>query len=494
GYWTPSSSASAQANNSAYFWHRYSCNVPAAASTTSTKFRWAQLATSNTGFDAWGIDEVQISCPNNQNVIWSHGPTVLNPTSPVYPTTTTDYIVAIFDSMSNFAFDTVRITVLPVPNPDLGPDTFICDNGTNHAIFDAGAGYNSYHWNTNATTQTITPNISGFYSVTVTNGNCSGVDSVYLTMTSTPVADAGSDVSICYGENTTLTALSQPSATYLWSSGETTNIINVNPTTTTTYVVTVSLGNNCYSSDTVVVTVNPLPVANAGADAEICFGDSVQLVASGGINYLWNTGANSANILEYPTVTSDYYVTVTDANGCQSSDQVEVVVNNLPSVVIFTDDDGICLGDNTMLNAHGADSYLWNTGETSASIIVEPIESTTFSVIGTSINGCIGHNDKFIRVEDCSTFFVPNSFTPDNNGENDYFKPYGDFDGIKSFRMDIYNKWGEKIYTSKDIYGDGWDGEYNNQKVPEGVYTYFMTFINAWDKEFSKTGTVTLIR
>lgn len=494
GYWTPASTQAAQANNSLYYWHEYSCTVPAVAATSNTKFRWAQLATSNAGWDAWGIDEVQISCPNSQNVMWSHGPQVFNPTSPVYPTTTTDYIVVIFDSLNNFAYDTVRITVIPVPEPDLGPDTMVCDNGGNYAIFDAGAGYNSYLWNTNATTQTISANVTGYYSVTVTNGNCSGVDSVYLTMTPAPIANAGSDADICYGESTTLTALMQTSASYLWSSGETTNIINVSPTATTTYTVTVSKGTNCYSTDDVVVTVNPLPIADAGDDTQICYGDSVELNASGGANYLWNTGANTSSILEYPLTTTNYYVTVTDGKGCQSSDQVEIVVINLPTISIFTDNNAICLGESATLNAFGANSYLWSTGQTSSSIIVQPEIPTTYSVIGTDVNGCENNDSKLIRVEDCSTFFIPNSFTPDNNGENDYFKPVGDFEGIKAYRINIYNQWGEIIFSSNDIYDKGWDGSFKNEMAQEGVYSYYVMFVNAWDKEFTRTGTVTLLR
>jgi len=494
GYWPPVSSASSQANNTLYFWHKYECQVPAIASTTSTKFRWAQLATSNQGWDAWGIDEVQISCPNNQNVIWSHGPTVLNPVSPVYPSVTTDYIVVIFDSLSNLALDTVTVTVIPIPEPDLGADTNVCDFGTNHATFDAGAGYDTYHWSTSATTQTIDANLTGTYSVTTTQGNCSGSDTVHLTMSPAPTADAGSDVDICLGNNTTLTAVNIPGATYIWSTGGTTNSITVSPTVTTIYSITVAMGANCRDYDTVVVTVSPLPIADAGADVDICKGESVTLTASGGNSYLWSTGGNTSSIIENPNTTTTYYVTVTDMNGCVNYDNVKVNVYDLPYITIISDKPAVCIGDSFVLTASGADTYIWNTGHTSPIVLLKPLQTDKYTVTGTDVNGCKNFEDIIIPADDCSTFFIPNAFSPDNDGMNDLFCPIGDFEGITEYKINIYNRWGKLIYSTTDIYNGGWDGTYKNRNAQAGVYTYYLIYKTVWNKVFEKRGTFTLVR
>lgn len=493
GYWQPVSGSAAQSNHPLYFWHKYECSVPVIASTTSTKFRWAQLANSSAGWDAWGIDEVQISCPNNQNVIWSHGPTVLNPINPVYPSITTDYIVVIFDSLSNLALDTVKVTVIPIPNPDLGADTNVCDYGTNHAVFDAGAGYDTYLWNTNATTQTIDVNITGTYTVTVTQGNCSGSDTVNLTMSPVPTADAGSDVNICLGNNTILTAVNIPGASYIWSTGGITNSITVSPTITTTYSVTVSLGNNCQDYDSVVVNIYPLPLVNAGSDMNICNGDTITLTVNGGYSYLWNTGDITSTIIINPNTTTIYYVTVTDTNGCVNYDNVKVNVYNLPYITIISDKSAVCIGDSFILTASGADTYSWNTGQIGSIILIKPSQTDKYTVTGTDVNGCKNCEDIIIPANDCSTFFMPNAFSPNNDGMNDLFCPIGNFEGIAEYKIDIYDRWGELIYSTIDI-NNGWDGTYKNQNVQIGVYTYHLYYITVWNKEFSRIGTVTLIR
>ncbi|GAB1856886.1 hypothetical protein MHTCC0001_17220 [Flavobacteriaceae bacterium MHTCC 0001] len=137
------------------------------------------------------------------------------------------------------------------------------------------------------------------------------------------VADAGPDVTICEGDSTTLTA--SGGTTYLWNTGATTASITVSPTTTTTYSVTVSDGTTS-DNDDVVVTVNALPVADAGADVTIDSGNSTTLTASGGGTYLWSTGETTASIVVSPTSTTTYTVTVT-TNGCSDTDDVIVTVN-----------------------------------------------------------------------------------------------------------------------------------------------------------------------
>lgn len=124
GYWAPPASGTHNGNSppiqTIYYWHEYESDVPVIASTNNTKFRWAQLSTTNQGYDAWGIDEVEIKCPTgNTNKIWSHGPTQLNPPPVTLPsignsTYDTCFIITISDSI-NSATDTVCVTVNPTP-------------------------------------------------------------------------------------------------------------------------------------------------------------------------------------------------------------------------------------------------------------------------------------------------------------------------------------------------------------------------------------------
>jgi hypothetical protein len=209
-----------------------------------------------------------------------------------------------------------------------------------------------------------------------------------------PTANAGADVTINNGESTTLTA--SGGGTYLWNTGETTASITVSPSTTTTYSVTVNQ-NGCEASDDVTVTVNGsgTVTANAGADQTICEGESATLTASGGTDYLWNTGETTASITVTPSATTTYTVTVSE-NGNSDTDDVTVVVNALPNVTV-SDDSTILEGDYITLSASGANSYLWSNGATEANIAVNPSVTTTYSVKGY-INNCYDEKEVTVSV------------------------------------------------------------------------------------------------
>ncbi|MCF8218551.1 MAG: T9SS type A sorting domain-containing protein [Bacteroidales bacterium] len=158
GYWEPDGVPPNPPTQSVYYWHEYESDVPAVASTSSTRFRWAQLSTSAQGYDAWGIDEVEIKCFTDSNLVvnWDHGPTQLSPPSVTLPSQgTTPYdtcfIVTVSDSI-NSATDSVCITVNPNPDASL-PDTILTGNDT--LVLDPGSGYDTYFWNTGSYKQIL---------------------------------------------------------------------------------------------------------------------------------------------------------------------------------------------------------------------------------------------------------------------------------------------------------------------------------------------------
>ncbi|NNC44661.1 MAG: T9SS type A sorting domain-containing protein, partial [Winogradskyella sp.] len=192
--------------------------------------------------------------------------------------------------------------------------------------------------------------------------------------------------SICQGDNTTLVANTNLGVSFLWSTGETTQSIEVGPTETTTYTVTVSDDEGNTVEDTVEIIVNTIPTANAGIDETICQGESVVLSATGGSSYLWSTGATSATIEVSPNSTIDYSVEVFNGN-CSDIDIVTVNVISAPQIST-SGDITIVEGDSVTLTVTGSDNYLWSTGETTDSIEVNPNETTTYSVTSTNANNC----------------------------------------------------------------------------------------------------------
>ncbi|WP_369972254.1 T9SS type A sorting domain-containing protein [Psychroserpens sp. XS_ASV72] len=325
---------------------------------------------------------------------WSTGETTQS--IEVSPNVTTTYSVTVFNTMGTASdTDDVIVTVNDLPNTDAGSDVTITEG---ESVTLTATGADSYEWSTGETTSAISvsPNTTTTYTVTGFSNGCESTDAVVVTVeTETVVANAGADVEICSGAMVTLTASGGTS--YEWSTGETTQIIEVSPNVTTTYSVTVfnTMG-TASDTDEVTVTVNDLPVANAGADVEICLGASIVLVASGGTDYLWSTGESAQSIEVSPNSTTEYSVEVFD-NGCSSTDEVIVTVNELPNTDAGSDIT-ITEGESVTLTATGADSYEWSTGETTSAISVSPNTTTTYTVTGFS-NGCQTTDEVTVIVE-----------------------------------------------------------------------------------------------
>lgn len=254
-------------------------------------------------------------------------------------------------------------------------------------------------------------------------------------------------------------------------------------------------GNN--SIDSVTVHIVDVPFVNIGPDTTFCEGDSVLLnaYAADAILYTWSTGDSTSSI--YARDTGTYWVVV-DNCGCASFDTVyfHTVLPNIP--VDLGEDSLFCFFnyDSLRLNGWTPDgiSYLWTpTGETSAEITVK--YTGIYNVVVTKENGC-KRQDGFEVIELCPpTFFIPNAFTPDDDGINDqYFIPVTNYN---TFSLRIYDRFGRLLFFTSDPY-KGWDGRYNGQECPIGVYTYKLNidgFTTEGEKDPQKhLGTFTLYR
>jgi hypothetical protein len=308
------------------------------------------------------------------------------------PTATTTYTVTGTDVNGCVNTDQVTVTVNPLPVVNAGADITVCA-GTPVTL--SGSGAATYTWDNGITNGVaFTPTATTTYTVTGTNANgCVSVDSVVVTVNPLPVVDAGADITVCAGTPVTLSA--NGAATYTWNNGIT-NGVAFTPTATMTYTVTGTNANGCVSVDSVVVTVNPQPVVDAGADITVCAGTPVTLSASGGASaYTWDNGITNG-VAFTPTATTTYTVTGTDVNGCVNTDQVTVTVHPLP-VVDAGADVTVCAGTPVTLSASGAATYTWDNGITNG-VAFTPTATTTYTVTGTNTNGCVSVDSVVVTV------------------------------------------------------------------------------------------------
>jgi hypothetical protein len=214
--------------------------------------------------------------------------------------------------------------------------------------------------------------------------------------------------SVCDGESVILDA-GAGFASYLWSSGETTQTIEVSPSVTTAYSVTVTNTEGCSgTSPDHTVTVNLLPQPVVTGPTSVCDGENVTLDAGAGYaSYLWSTGEATQTIEVSPSATTVYSVTVTNAEGCSDTSPDHTVTANPPPEPNITGSCFIDPGETATLDAgSGFASYLWSTGETTRTIEVSPGSSALYTVTVTSSEGCDGTDEYIVRVWDADTVFL----------------------------------------------------------------------------------------
>jgi hypothetical protein len=251
---------------------------------------------------------------------------------------------------------------------------------------------------------------------------------------------------------------------------------------TYTFTVTNSDGcNSAASATSATINAQPVtPIADITGSTPICEGQSTTITATGGGNYLWNTGDTAAIITDTPSSSTIYSVTVTNSSGCTASDDFQIIVNPIPTVDISSDPaDMAYLGQVVTFTASpsGYDQYDFfinnipvqsgpgNTYQTSA------LTSGQNVTVLVTDNGCLSLADSTI---DFIIRPIPNAFTPDGNGKNDLFAPGVD--------LTILNRWDQVLYKGFD----GWNGKYNDKMVSPGSYYYIIRIadVNTEIKEY----------
>lgn len=449
---------------------------------------------------------------------WSSGLSP-NQSHTVSPTMTTTYTVTVTDVCGHTATDDITITIHPDPVIDISPqDPTICLGATQTLIASGGINYN---WSSGQNTETINvaPTTTTSYTVTGSdNFGCSGTADVTvyvfpnLTVNITPPAPV-----ICDGDSIQLTVTSNGTVPeYTWSTGENNTSIIVAPQITTDYIVDVIDSVGCTGSSTVTVTVNPIPfVGFEGNPIDGCVPVNVgftNLSDQGAMLWEFGDGATSVNVhpshLYSNSGIFSVTLTVTEA-GCVNSLTKPQMIHVYPKTVAgFHPSDLIVYEDEAYVKftdmSYGATTWFWDfgTGDGGA-VSFEQNPEFTFPGIGQYTVwqfvenqwGCRDSISKVIVVKQMVTFYVPNAFTPNEDGINDVFMPFGNNINPDAYEFIVFNRWGKEVFKTNNI-NIPWDGtssEFEGKVAPSGVYLYYIkASFEGVIKEFS--GFFTLIK
>ena len=305
-----------------------------------------------------------------------------------------------------------------------GADVSICP-GASANLSASGPGAVSYSWspstglsNASIANPVATPSSTTKYVVSVTNGSgCTDQDTVVVTVVPVPIPVITPDgpTTFCVGDSVKLTSVAANH--YKWSTSATDTLQSITVSASGTYSVTIKNSLGCSASTSINVTVNPLPLIDAGLNAFVCTNKKIQLNAFGTITYSWKpsktlSDSTVANPFANPSVTTTYTVTGTNSNGCQNKDSVTITTLAAPAVNAGTDT-AICQLTSIQLNGSNSNTYVWHPGKslsdsTSFNPKATPSSTTTYTLVGTAVNGCSNTDSVTISIKNLPTIQAGN--------------------------------------------------------------------------------------
>ncbi|MBI2967486.1 MAG: gliding motility-associated C-terminal domain-containing protein [Bacteroidetes bacterium] len=439
--------------------------------------------------------------------LWSNSATTSNITG----IPAGNYFVTITDSKGCTKTDTVAVNETGAATLGINTVTDVsCSGGNDGSInIDVSGGTPplTFSWSNGGTTEDIAGLDADNYAVTVTdNSGCKSYINATVTEPLQVTSTASATSANCTTGGTASIIASGGTApySYLWSNGDTT--VGSGQLAVGNYTVTVTDLKGCTAVDTATVNQTGSITASITGINEICAGNSVMLVASGGVNYLWSNSVTNDTLSITPAVTDTYSVIVTQG-ACSDTAWYTVVVN--PGVQVDAGKDttiyiGESAGLNTTVNGGTPPfTYTWSTGSVTESINVSPVTGTEYFITVADGKGCTSKDSVFVDVLPCDAeVFVPNAFAPGCKCPDEQFRVYSDC--IETVELRIFDRWGEMVYEYKGSPlpsggaggGLGWDGIFNGKAMDAAVYVFYLeyTTINNPDKEILLEGNVNLVR
>jgi gliding motility-associated-like protein len=373
----------------------------------------------------------------------------------------------------NFYYDPVDLNV------NAGNDVTICNNGS--VTLSATGDFSTIQWTGGPATANYTVTTPGTYTIQAFANGCNVSDEVIVSLAAT-TWDLGMDVAFCEDAPVPIVSTEQ----VLWEDG--TNSTSSNPTTTGYWSAQYFYGNGCVAFDSIYIDVHTIPFYYLGNDTTLCVGEIISLQTP--IDVMWNGGfiGTSYNVQSAATVSATF-----NDGFCFFQDEITVDYLSPPLIDWEGKLETICEGDSIVFDARNypADSYLWFDLETDSAATIK--DSGQYWITLTNTCGTYTAN-WWVLTEDCNNYaYIPNSFTPDNDGINDAWK--GEFNRILEFNLKVFNRDGEVVFKTTDP-KQYWNGSHLNGEyyVPNGIYPFQcnIKFLNLEIRSIQ--GTVAVLR
>ncbi|CAN5901852.1 hypothetical protein BH11BAC7_BH11BAC7_23600 [soil metagenome] len=365
---------------------------------------------------------------------------------------------------------------------------------------------------------------SGLFSCIVSDSiGCQSTAVFQISSPSPVVITPASNQTICIGEGTTISALVTGGTapyTYSWNNGLPPLSSNyITPTQTTIYTVIATDANGCTSVlQSTLVKVTNTPVPGFSSPEATCPPVMVNFtnLTDTAVTYFWNFGDPSSGANDTSTLFSlshmynnggNYVVTLIAVNAYGCTDTIAIpnavqvppaahagitanasALSSLDPVVFLNNESANSVfyqlyfgdGDSLITTSNGPYTHAYDS-----------LGTFTVMLIAWSANGCPDTAWLSITIEEPTSFFVPNAFTPNGDGKNDVFMPLGN--NVKQLRLLIFNRWGELLFESNDM-NQGWDGTFKGTKVQEDVYVWKVLYEDNLQGKHELIGRVSLIR
>ncbi len=402
------------------------------------------------------------SASSGVNYLWSTGET----SSAIQVSQSGDYWLAIDDGGCVHQ-DTIHVEIINI-DVDLGDDISICETEGPVTLTSSYGPAFTHLWSNGLSDTQLVANRSDKFWVEVSLSGCKDSDTINIDLVPEPVLFIGSDTVICEQFPLEIGA-SVNDVSYSWNTGQTTPFISVDKTGE--YILSVTR-RGCTVADTILVTAMPAPVVDLGGDRDICPEETIVLdatVNAGGL-YSWSTGEQSAAIsVDVPGTYSVHLIT---SYGCIGEDTVTLFYYPLP-VVRLDPDTSVCEQTPLVLTAWAmnADSIIWSNGVVGKTITVQ-YEGV---YLAEAFNKCGSTKDTINVKQIFCDIWIPNSFTPNNDGKNDVFRVTGNLARVQDFSLSVFNRWGERVYYSQDK-TKGWDGMHNGAEAGVGTYLFVVEY------------------